>query len=276
MNAAESNAAQSNTAQSNTAQSNTAESPGQVRIERDGPLAWLIFDHEQRRNAMTIDMWRSVPDLCTELGSDRTVRVVILRGAGEQAFVAGADISQFETQRTSVSGDGYEEATGAAYAAIERLPKPTLACVHGFCIGGGLAISLMADVRYFADDVKWALPPAKLGIGYSADGIQKLVDLLGPSVTKEIIYTAELYDAETAVRWGLANHVRPKADLDAHVRSQAELMATRAPLSQYAAKLAVARDGAVDDVIKSCFSSDDYAEGVAAFMAKRQPVFKGS
>lgn len=247
-----------------------------VRIERTGSIGWLIFDHHARRNAMTLDMWRAVPELCAELSADDAVRVVVLRGSGEQAFVAGADISQFQTQRSGQSSGSYEDATTAAYRAIEELPKPTLACIHGFCIGGGLAIALMADVRYFADDVRWALPPAKLGIGYSTDGIAKLVDLLGPAVTKEIVYTAELYDAATALRWGLANHVVAKPELDDFVTEQAEIMATRAPRSQLAAKLAVARDPRADDVIAECFTSNDYAEGVAAFMEKRSPHFTGS
>lgn len=224
---------------------------------------------------MTSDMWRAVPRLCHELGDDSDVRVVILRGAGEHAFVAGADISQFQTERTGTAGNSYEDATTAAYAAIRTLPKPTLAMLHGFCIGGGLAIALSADIRYAADDARLGLPPAKLGIGYSAEGIATLQQLVGSSVTKEMVYTAELYDAPTALRWGLVNHVVAKPDLEAFVRTQAETMATRAPLSQQAAKLAVAGDPEADAMIARCFTSDDYAEGVAAFMAKRPPEFTG-
>ena len=138
----------------------------EVRIEREGPIGWLVFDHEARRNAMTLDMWRALPTLCTELESDDSVRVIVLRGAGETAFVAGADISQFEESRVGPKAPLYDAATAAGYGAIEKLSKPTLAMIHGFCIGGGLAISLCADIRYAADDGRFALPPAKLGLGY--------------------------------------------------------------------------------------------------------------
>ncbi len=231
---------------------------------------------------MTMDMWLAVPSICTDLDKDDEIHTVVLRGAGETAFVAGADISQFGDRRPG--GGGYDRATGAAFTAIETMAKPVIALIHGFCIGGGLALAAAADIRYAADDAQFGLPPARLGIGYSAAGTGKLVDLLGPAVTKEIIYTANWYGAETALRWGLVNHVVAKSELDAYVAEQAEVIASRAPLSQRAAKLAIAdhlrapeqrNPGLVTAAIEACATSEDYAEGVRAFMAKRKPIFRG-
>lgn len=225
---------------------------------------------------MTLDMWRAVPERCAELAADPTVRVVILRGAGDQAFVAGADISQFQTQRTAEGADDYSEATAAAYNAIAVLPKPTLAMLHGFCIGGGLAIAISADIRYGEPGTRMALPPAKLGIGYDEAGIHKLADLVGPAITKELVYTGDLHNAETCLRWGLLNHVVAKDELEAFVLAQAQTMAERAPLTQLAAKQVLAGDPAAAETINQCMSSEDYAEGVAAFMDKRAPRFTGT
>lgn len=255
-----------------------------VTSQIDGAIGWITFDHVARRNAMTIDMWRAVPEICAGFEADPAVRVVVLRGAGETAFVAGADISQFSEERGPGKSDGYASATAGATNAIAALNKPVIAMIHGFCIGGGLAIALSADVRYCAEDARFGLPPARLGIGYAAHGLGVLIDLVGPSTAKEMVFTADLVDAESALRTGLANRVVPKAELEAFVVAQAATMASRAPLSQRAAKLATAdhlrsepdrRREEVDAAIRECMESDDYAEGVKAFMEKRSANFQG-
>ena len=196
--------------------------------------------------------------------------------------MAGADISQFEQLRPG--DERYNHATDGAFGAIAGIDKPVLAAIHGFCIGGGLAIAMAADLRYAADDARFGLPPAKLGVGYSAAGTGDLVDLVGPAVAKEILFTGDHYDAATALRWGLVNHVEIKAGLDAMVIERATAIASRAPLSQRAAKLAVAdhlrdastaRPAEVEAAIAACAASQDYGEGVRAFLDKRAPVFQG-
>lgn len=255
---------------------------GQVRLEGDGPVVTMVFDHQARRNAVTFEMWRAVPTLCDRLAADQDVRCVIIRGAGDTAFVAGADISQFGDKRP---GHGeYDKAVDGALKAIADLTKPVVAAIHGFCVGGGLALAAVADVRYSAEDAVFCLPPARLGVGYGPSGIGTLVDLLGPAVTKEIIYTADHYDAQTALRWGLVNQVVAKDQLDSFVAERAAMISSRAPLSQKAAKLAVAdhlrdpdrrRRHELVAALQECARSDDLTEGIAAFGQKRPPVFRG-
>ena len=258
---------------------------GQVRIEREGALAWLIFDHEKRRNAISAEMWAQLAEGARELAADPALRVVILRGAGEEAFVSGADISEFETRRADgAQATVYESETGDALGALARLGKPTLAMIHGFCIGGGMATAMSTDLRYSADDGVFAIPAARLGLGYHASGIQALVALVGPSTAKEIFYTARRYSAEEALRLGLVNDVFPKAELEDRVREIAARIAENAPLTLASVKRTVhelARDpgqrdmAAVTASIQACFDSDDYREGVRAFLEKRRPRFRG-
>ena len=174
---------------------------GRVRIEREGALAWLVFDHAERRNAITTAMWQALPGAVAELDADPSVRVVVLRGAGDRAFVSGADISEFE-QRAHRRGRGgrVRPHDGARLRRARRLGKPLLAMIHGFCIGGGMATALGADLRYAADDAVFAIPAARLGLGYHMAGLDALARLVGPAAAKEILFTARRYDARERAR----------------------------------------------------------------------------
>jgi len=261
---------------------------GRVRVERDGPdasLGWIVFDHPERRNAISVDMWDAIPPACEELGADPDVRAVVLRGEGDVAFVSGADISEFERTRTGAEASrDYESRTAHAFAALAGLEKPVIAMIHGYCVGGGAALAISADLRYAADDAVFAIPAARLGLGYAPGGMHALTQLVGPARAKEIFFTARRFRADEALRMGLVNEVFPKAELEEQVRGTAERIAGNAPLTLRAAKAAVGElarpEGRpdlerVDALVRACFESEDYREGVRAFLEKRAPKFRG-
>jgi len=254
-------------------------------VSKESSLAWLVFDHPERLNAVSLEMWQAIPALAAALDADPSVRVIGLRGAGDVAFVSGADISEFASTRTGANAaQFYEDTTATAFAALAGVGKPVVAAIHGFCVGGGMAVALTADLRIAADDAQFAIPAARLGLGYHAAGIDALLRLVGPSTAKEVLFTARRFTAGEALARGLVNEVVPKARLDARVREVAAQIAENAPLTLRSVKLVIrelgrdasARDQTrVRDSIHACFESDDYREGVQAFLDKRKPVFQG-
>jgi enoyl-CoA hydratase len=258
---------------------------GHIRIERDGAIGWLVFDQIERRNAINSAMWAAIPAAVSELDGDPAVRVIILRGAGDVAFVSGADISEFEEARNAERATDYAALTGRAFAALTDAAKPVIAMIHGFCVGGGTAIALHADLRYAAEDAQFGIPAARLGLGYEAEGIEHLAQLVGPSTAAEMLFTARRYEAAEALRVGLVNNVLPKTELEAFVRDVAATIAANAPLSVRSAKLVLRELGRlpelrdarlVEESIRVCLASADYREGVQAFLEKRPPKFCGS
>ncbi|HEY7251327.1 MAG TPA: enoyl-CoA hydratase [Methylomirabilota bacterium] len=255
-------------------------------MQKDGPIGWITFNQPEKRNAVSQEMWQAMPEYVADLAADDAIRVVILRGAGEQAFVAGADISQFKDRRRNAADEEeYRRISGAGSQSLASLGKPLLAMIHGFCIGGGVSIAITCDMRIAADDARFGIPAARLGLGYHYHGMEKLMSLIGPAYTKELFFTARTdFSAPDALRMGLVNQVVPKADLERFTRDYAMMMSRNAPLTLRSAKASVdqlvrpeeRRDYAMlDRLIKDCFDSQDYQEGVKAFSEKRRPQFQG-
>lgn len=253
-----------------------------LTVQRDAGVATVTFNRPESRNAISLGMYQTIPDLMRELDGDDDVAVVVLRGAGDKAFAAGADISEFEQVRgDSSSARSYNEFVSGAEFAVERTVKPTIAMVHGFCIGGGCGIALACDLRFADTTARFAITPSKLGLVYSLDSTKRLVDLVGPSRAKWVLMSGQQMDAPAALRLGLADEVVAPDELAPLTYEFARLLTTRAQYSVRAAKQVVARisAGQVEDDAETTrlrdesFDTADYAEGVRAFLEKRSPRF---
>lgn len=253
--------------------------------EVDDGIGWITFNNPERRNAISLEMWEALATILENFQNDDSVRVVIMKGAGDKAFVAGADISEFGAKRSNArQKDEYGAVAASASRWLTLLDKPLLAMIQGFCIGGGLATALSADIRIASRDSKFGIPAAKLGLGYDYGGLKVLSNLVGPSVAKDILFSARFLDADEALSVGLINRVVEKDELEQTTRDYAGLIVANAPLTVKAAKAAVnagmldpdKRDLAkIKEMVDICFNSEDYKEGRTAFMQKRIPVFKG-
>lgn len=252
---------------------------------KKGAIGTLTFNYPEKLNAMSPEMSQAAGNVIDDFANDPAIRVVILRGAGTKAFVSGGDISKYEGNRSTPEQIAvYTRMTSGFRASLRGIGKPTIAMIRGWCLGGGLAIALNCDLRICSEDAQFGIPAAKLSIGYGAESLAQLIELVGPSHAKEILFTARRYPANEAHRIGLVNHVCQASMLESFVNSYAETMAGNAPLSIIAAKRVIdeyVKDPAnrnqklADDAVAACFVSEDYKEGRKAFMEKRKPVWKG-
>lgn len=254
-------------------------------VEVEGGIARLTFNNPEKHNALSVEMRSSLPKALSELQEDPEVRVIVVTGAGGRAFISGADISEFEEQRTSTESrrdyDKNMAASARAWAAVE---KPIIAMIRGYCIGGGLLTAMQTDIRIASEDSQFGVPAARLGLGYGYGGVRMLIDLVGPSWAAEILFSARRLSADEALHIGLCNRVVPADSLEKEVMDLARAIQANAPLTIRAAKAAIAeamRDpdrrnlARVSDLVEACFQSEDYLEGQRAFREKRQPRFKG-
>lgn len=255
-----------------------------ILSRKEGGTWWLIYNQPEKKNAISLDMSMKVVEVLDAFAQDATARVMVVMGAAG-TFISGADISEFESRRNDAAAAAkYAEISNRMFSAMREVEKPTIAMVEGFCFGGGVALAACCDMRIAADDALFSIPAAKLGLGYRVDFTQMLVDLMGPSFTREMLYTGKRFSAQEAAAMGLVNRVLPKAELEKFVRDYAKTISENAPLSVRTSKAVVGeclKDNAQRDLdkcerlIDGCSNSEDYKNARRAFMEKKKPVFVG-
>lgn len=254
--------------------------------EKKDHIGWLIFNRPEKHNAVSYEMWQGIPQILADFEQDPEVRVVVLKGAGEKSFISGGDISQFGEKRDTAEAIGvYDKAIGKAMETLMGLEKPTIAMIHGFCIGGGLQTALSCDLRFATEPSLFGVPAARLGVGYSYRGAERMAQLVGPAWAKEIFFTGRLFSTTEVREMGLLNRVVPDIQaLEELVDQYAEMIAQNAPLTIKAVKVAIEEHAKnpdhrdmerVNQLVKDCMYSEDYREGRTAFMEKRPPQFQG-
>jgi enoyl-CoA hydratase len=251
----------------------------------DDAVLHIRFSNPAKHNALTMDMWEGLPGLLKQAESDDRVRLVVFSGTGDKAFISGADISQFEDLRAAKEAvKRYEQTAESALQSIYEFTKPTIACIRGYCIGGGMNVAISCDIRIASTDAVFSIPATRLGLGYRVSAMQNLVNLVGPGFAKDIFFTGRRLDAAEASHIGLVNRVAPPNELDALLKEYTSAITTGAPLTIRAGKRIVREVLKADHVdmdacrrlIGDCFDSEDYVEGRRAFMDKRKPHFRGS
>ena len=248
-------------------------------------IGWMIFNNPARHNALSLEMWQGIGDILEQFEADDAVRVVVMRGAGGKAFVSGADISEFDEKRANAEQkDAYGKIAGRATSWLSKFSKPLIGLIEGYCIGGGLATALSADIRFATPDSKFGIPAAKLGLGYEYEGLAKLARVVGPTRARDIMFSARFMAADEAYDMGLVNFIESRQEIESRCVEYAARIAANAPLTVRTAKAALntwergSREEEVAEVrrmVDRCFDSEDYKEGRRAFTQKRTPHFQG-
>jgi enoyl-CoA hydratase/carnithine racemase len=257
----------------------------EILVRQDGAIATIVFNRPRLRNAISLGMWAEIARVMAGLGKDDAVRAIVLRGAGREAFASGADISEFrEHRKDTETALRYNAQTSAAYLAVRGCPKPTMAMIHGFCMGGAMAVAMACDLRFAAEGARFGIPAARLSIIYGAEAVGQLVDLVGPAYAKDILFSARTVSDREALAMGFIQRLLPSAELESYTYDYLGKVAENAPLSVRGAKVTV--EGYLAGMTEEyrrrlrelqleTFESEDYKEGTRAFLEKRPPRFQG-